>query len=143
VLAILNTQNPHECFAQFQEAVASANEIQMNTPAANRARELLAEAEAYRRQIDAEAAEQVQKLEEPAMKDVLSRADAVGYTSEHLEKIRTLLYDTAEDSFVKMQVRGGRRMQRPHVHGCSLAHAHSCVWLHSVCLPALCVLLCS
>ncbi len=102
VLSILITQNPHECFAQFQEAVASANDIEMNSHSANRARELLAEAVAYRAQIDAEAGDQVQRLEEPAMKDVLERADAVGYSSENLEKIRTLLYDTAEDSFVKV-----------------------------------------
>lgn len=105
VLAILVSQNPHECYAQFKEAVTSANDIEMKTPNAERARQLLAEAEAYRRQLDGEAAEQVQRLEEPAMKLVLEKADAVGYTTEHLEKIRTLLYDTAEDSFVKMQLK--------------------------------------
>jgi myosin heavy subunit len=101
VLAILVTQNPHEIFRQLQEAVTSANDIEMNTPNAQRARQLLAEAEAYRYQIDQEAMEQVQKLEEPNMKAVLERADAVGYSTEAIEKIRTLLYDTAEDAFVK------------------------------------------
>ena len=105
VLAILISQNPHECFAQFNEAVTSANEIEMNTPNAQRARELFAEAVAYRAQIDGEAGEQVQRLEEPAMKTVLEKADAIGYSSEHLEKIRALLYDTAEDAFVKMQLK--------------------------------------
>ena len=105
VLAILVSQNPHECYAQFKEAVTSANDIEMKTPNAERARQLLAEAEAYRRQLDGEAAEQVQRLEEPAMKLVLEKADAIGYSTEHLEKIRTLLYDTAEDSFVKMQLK--------------------------------------
>jgi hypothetical protein len=104
VFSILNTQNPHECFAQFNEAVAAADDIQMNTHSSNRARELLAEAVAYRQQLDAEAGEQVQRLEEPNMKSVLERADAIGYSTDHLEKIRSLLYDTAEDAFVKLQL---------------------------------------
>ena len=105
LFGILITQNPHECFSQFSEAVASANDIEMRTPNAERARQLLAEAVAYRQQIDAEAADQVARLEEPNMKAVLERADAIGYSTEHLEKIRSLLFDTAEDAFVKLQLK--------------------------------------
>ena len=105
LLAILVTQNPHEIFQQLSEAVASANDIEMNTPNAQKARGLLAEAVAYRQQIDAEANDQVQRLEEPQMKAVLERADAIGYSTEALEKIRSLLYDTAVDAFVKLQLK--------------------------------------
>lgn len=111
VLAILVQQNPHDCFTQLSEAVASADDIEMRTANADRARQMYKEAAAYRAQIDAEAADQAVRLEEPEMKAVLDKADAVNYTTEAIEKLRNLLYNTAEDVFVKMQMQAAVKLK--------------------------------
>jgi len=105
VLAVLITQNPHDIFDQLLAAVSSADDIEMKGKNADKARQMLAEVLKVRAAIDADAAEQVQRLEEPQMKAVLDRADAIHYTTETIERIRQLLYDTAEDQFVKMQLK--------------------------------------
>lgn len=105
ILAILVQQPVNDYFQQFEEAVESCNSINMQTPNSQLARQMYAEAKAYRDQLDFDASEQIKILDEHQMKDVLDRAEAINYTSENLDKLRTLLYDTAEDSFAKLQLK--------------------------------------
>jgi hypothetical protein len=105
VLAVLISQNPHEFFQQFEEAVRSCDEIGLNTPNSNQARQLYGEALAYRESINQDAQAQIKILDENLMKDVLDRADAINYSNDNIEQLRTLLYDTAPDAFAKLQLK--------------------------------------
>eukprot|EP00808_Paulinella_micropora_P005871 g56997.t1 len=105
VFQVLVQQDPHESFNEFAKEIAVADEIELNTPLANQARHIHNEAIAYRRAIDTEAEEQKTVLNELAMKDVIDRADAVGYTTPEVDHLRHLLFDTSEDVFVKMQLK--------------------------------------
>jgi len=39
------------------------------------------------------------------MKDILNRADAIRLTTPDIEKIRTLIFNTAEEKFVQLQLK--------------------------------------
>ena len=61
VFAVLCSQDPHQYFDQFAAAVASADDIKLQSPSANQCREIHAEACAVRAQIDTDAQAQVSR----------------------------------------------------------------------------------
>ena len=105
VFAVLNQQDPHEFFTQLTEAVASADDINMHTPASEQARRLLAEAIATRQQIVADAEAQLKILEKDDMQRILDRADSINYSTEAVERIRILLHHTGEEELTKLQLK--------------------------------------
>ena len=105
VFAVLNQQDPHEFFTQLTEAVASANDINMRTPSSEQARQLLNEAIATRQQIAVDAEGQLKILEKEDMQRILDRADRIHYSTDAVERIRTLLYDTGEEELTKLQLK--------------------------------------
>lgn len=108
--ATLVSQDPHEFFDMFEEAVRQANDIEMTTALANQVRQLYGEAKAYREALSADAKEATATLDKPVMLDVVQRADAIGFSTPDIEEIRELLYNTAEDEFAKRQLKAAVKM---------------------------------
>jgi hypothetical protein len=104
VFAVLCTQDPHQFFDQYAEAVASADDIDLHSPSAEHARELHEGAIADRERIDADAEEQLKILDEDVMAEIIVAAADIHYVSDVVNELRVMLYEYAEDKFVKLQL---------------------------------------
>jgi len=93
----------------LEAAVAYAESFGYDTPEVQAARTLRDTVI----QLNAEAAHAVVQLEEEPMRDILKRADAVKLSTEHIEKIRTLLLNTPEEKFIQMQLRAAVALNDP------------------------------
>lgn len=114
VFEVLASLDPQEHFATFEEAVASADDIGMKSPDADRIRTAYRAAKAVRDAIDADATAQEKVLDEVEMKAVIARADALpSFSSEAVERLRHLLYKTAEDTFAKLQLKAAVELRDP------------------------------
>jgi len=114
---VLVVQDSQEAFEEFQSAVASADDIELKSATANQVRQMYYEAKAVRDQITTDAIEQAKVLDEVTMKGVMQRADNIpgGYMCQHVEHLRTLLYNTSEDAFSKMQLKAAVQLKDPEL----------------------------
>jgi hypothetical protein len=94
--AVLAQQNAHECFDQFRDAVAQADDIEMEGVEADTIREMYSTAVAERKEVEDALIEQLKVLDEPVMTEWIKRADALFYTSDTVEQTKKLLFDTSE-----------------------------------------------
>lgn len=47
------------------------------------------------------------------MKDIISRADAIGLKTDNIEKLRTLIFNTPEEKFVQLQLKAAVALNDP------------------------------
>jgi hypothetical protein len=66
-------------------------------------------------QLNVETEYALKMLEEEPMKDILRRADAIKMTTDGIEKIRTLIFNTSEEKFVQLQLKAVHTL-----HSCSV-----------------------
>lgn len=64
-------------------------------------------------QLNTEAAHAVVMLEEAPMRNILTRADAIRLTTPDIEKLRTLIFNTAEEKFVQLQLKAAVALKDP------------------------------
>jgi len=64
-------------------------------------------------QINVEAKYALEMLEDEEMKDLHTRAEKINLSTSDVEKIRTLLFNTAEEKFVQLQLKAAVRNEDP------------------------------
>ena len=113
---VLVTYDVQESYSEFQAAVASADDIELKSAAANQVRQLYYQAKAVRDAVTADAEKQEKVLDEVHMKAIIERADALpNFTCERVENLRRLLYNTSEDDFVKLQLKKAVLLKDPEL----------------------------
>lgn len=95
-----------EYYSDITTCVQACDAIELKLPEAELLRALQQVATATRDGVTRDAEEQRKILDEVEMKSILRRADDLpGYDSEPVSELRTLLFNTSLDEFVKLQLK--------------------------------------
>jgi hypothetical protein len=86
---------------QLEYAVEYAESFNYDTSEVGRCRDLRDKV----MQLNVETEYALKMLEEEPMKDIIRRADAIKMTTDGIEKLRTLIYNTSEEKFVQLQLK--------------------------------------
>jgi len=116
LFVVLVHQDAQENFEAFKSAVASADDIELQSAGARQVREMYYAAKRVRDQVTEDAVKQEKVLDEVEMKGIIERADNLpGFSCDAVERLRTLLYNTSEDNFVKMQLKAAVQLKDPEL----------------------------
>eukprot|EP00466_Bigelowiella_natans_P006255 jgi/Bigna1/140911/aug1.59_g15619 len=107
LLQTLVHENPEECFGELAATLKTCEEIKYSSPIVEQARKIFVVARKVRDEIDEEGEKALASLEVHQLKNTLDKANALKFPhrSPTINKIIELLYNTAKDEFVKLQLK--------------------------------------
>jgi len=85
--------------------------VQHYTDLANKVRKMYKDARVVREALEKEAAEALSAMKPEKMNEALQKSNGMWYVSDTTTKIRKLLFETAEESFVKLQVKAAAALK--------------------------------
>lgn len=110
VLNDLIQQNVYEYYQQYINAVNAADDINLQTQEANTARQQLQNAKHERDRIEQQAIDELQRLDDNSMKQIIEYSKSIYYESDNISKLYDLLYNTSSDELTKLQYKAAVKL---------------------------------